>query len=190
MSKKTEQNTDFYGQAAVLIGLTQISDSDHVLLTKRAEHLNSHSGEVAFPGGMWEAQDASLAQTALRETHEEVGLEPERIEISAMLPACSTRQGVTVTPFAARIDSSEGLVASPDELDALFWVPLDFFHADERLRTDIFTLEGQTFWSPVYQFEGYEIWGFTARLMVEFLNSQCGGTITREHRAPEKTYVI
>lgn len=185
MSNKIEQAPSWKGQAAVLIAVSRICGEDHVLLTKRAEHLTSHGGEVAFPGGMWEPEDQNLQDTALRESFEEVGLHPQRVNIIAQLPACHTRRGVKVTPFVGEIDQPGGLTACPDELDSLFWVPLDFLIGDSRVRTDIFHVQGKHYWSPVYHFKGFEIWGFTARLIVDYLNKLHGTMISRENIAPE-----
>ncbi len=189
MSINIEQSVKYNRQAAVLIAITEICGEDHVLLTKRAEHLTHHGGEVSFPGGMWEPQDEDLLQTALRETHEEVGLHPDRVDVLAELGVCQTRQGVRVTPFTGAVDSSDGLEPNIGELDSLFWVPLSFLEEDRRVRTDLFQINGKEYWSPVYQFEEFEIWGFTARLIVDFLNQFRGQLIERPNVAPEKLYV-
>lgn len=176
-------------QAAVLIAITEEANGqEYVLLTERAKHLSIHSGEVAFPGGKWEEEDSSLLDTALRESHEEVGLEPSRVNIIDQLPISYTRHGISVTPYVGRVASSEGLVCNDGELQSLFWVPIDFLIQDIRQRTDIFTVEGSEYWSPVYDWMGYTIWGFTARVMVEFLNRVYGQNIQRDSEAPEVLY--
>ncbi len=176
-------------QAAVLIAITEAADGqEFVLLTERAKHLSIHSGEVAFPGGKWESEDSSLLDTALRESHEEVGLAPSRVNIIEQLPVSHTRQGISVTPYVGRVESRDGLVANIDELQSLFWVPIDFLLKDIRERTDIFTVEGSEYWSPVYDWMGYTIWGFTARVMVDFLNRVYGQNIQRCSEAPEIPY--
>ncbi len=176
-------------QAAVLIAIANANDGEEsVLLTERALHLSIHSGEVAFPGGKREEADGSLLDTALRESHEEVGLEPSRVSIIEELPVAQTRHGIAVTPYVGRVDSSKGLVANDDELQSLFWVPINFLLEDSRKRTDIFTLDGREYWAPVYDWMGYTIWGFTARVMVDFLNKVYGQDIRRESDAPEVPY--
>lgn len=176
-------------QAAVLIAINEAADGqEFVLLTERAKHLSIHSGEVAFPGGKWESEDSSLLDTALRESHEEVGLAPSRVNIIEQLPVSHTRQGISVTPYVGRVESKDGLVANVDELQSLFWVPIDFLLKDRRERTDIFTVEGREYWSPVYDWMGYTIWGFTARVMVDFLNRVYGQDIQRSSEAPEVPY--
>lgn len=176
-------------QAAVLIAIARARNGrESVLLTKRAEHLKLHSGEVAFPGGKWERSDGSLLATALRESHEEVGLLPSRVDITHELPLSQTRRGMKVKPYVGRVDSQEGLKPNNSELQSLLWVPLDFLLRDLRTRTDIFVSGGKEYWAPVYDWMDYTIWGFTARVMVEFLNRVYGSGITRHNEAPEKRY--
>lgn len=183
---KNVQGGQNNNKAAVLIAIARAKGGDEsVLLTLRSSNLSSHSGEVSFPGGKWEVGDASLLDTALRETHEEVGLCPTRINIIEELPESATRRGVRVKPFVGRVDSPEGLVINNGELQSLFWVPMGFLLSDQRIRTDIFELMGREYWSPVYRWMDYTIWGFTARVIVDFLNRVYGQNIGREHSAPE-----
>lgn len=180
---QSDQNKN---KAAVLIAISQKEGGEEsVLLTLRSANLSSHSGEVSFPGGKWEAQDASLLDTALRESHEEVGLCPTRVNIIKELPESATRQGVSVKPFVGRIDSPEGLVINGGELQSLFWVPMAYLIKDMRVRTDIFEVMGREYWSPVYSWMDYTIWGFTSRVLVDFMNQVYGQNIGREHAAPE-----
>ncbi len=183
---QTEQYRD---QAAILIAIANVeSVTESILLTHRAEHLSLHSGEVAFPGGKWEPSDQNLMETALRESHEEVGLVPSRVDIIGQLPASCTRNKIKVTPYVGRVETEEGLTANVEELQSLFWVPLDFLVEDQRQRTDVFVLDGKEFWAPVYAWEGYKIWGFTARVIVDFLNRMYKQNITRQHSAPEVNF--
>lgn len=180
---------EIVNEAAVLIAIAEgEGGQESVLLTERAKHLSIHSGEVAFPGGKREAADSSLLDTALRESHEEVGLEPSRVSIIDALPLSNTRQGIRVAPYVGRVDSPAGLVPNDDELQSLFWVPVDFLLQDARTRTDVFSHQGKEYWAPVYEWMGYTIWGFTARVMVEFLNRVYDQEIGRESDAPEIPY--
>jgi 8-oxo-dGTP pyrophosphatase MutT (NUDIX family) len=174
--------------AAVLLALTSNESNPSVILTKRADHLNSHSGEVSLPGGKWELQDDSLMRTALRETHEEIGMEPHWVDVISTLPVAHTWQGIEVTPYVGIVAENLPLTPNPNELDAIFEVPLSFFLEDRRTRTDVFPREEGDVWSPAYDFDGYEIWGFTARLMVEFLNQFWGSSLSRANPAREKDW--
>ena len=85
----------FPQQAAVMVLLTDSAEPE-LIFTLRAKHLNQHAGEVCFPGGKWEPQDDSLLTTALRETHEEIGLSPNMIDVLGALPARATKSGAMV----------------------------------------------------------------------------------------------
>lgn len=176
------------GEAAVLIALAGEGEQQRVLLTRRSKRMNSHSGEVALPGGMWEPQDACLHETALREAHEEVGLAPNLVTPIAAMSARATRQGTRVTPFIVSVPENVSLVPCQYELESLFWMPLSVLLGDQRERTDIFISQGQEYWAPVYRFEGYKIWGFTARLLVDFLNGFHDAGIHRAHAVEEVIY--
>lgn len=175
-------------EAAVLVALAGSGEDERILLTQRAAHLTMHSGEVAFPGGMQEPQDASLRHTALREAHEEVGLRPELVSVVGQLPRASTRSGICVTPFVGRVLEDVELVANLSELESFFWVPTAFLLEDNRLRTDIFQSAAGEHWAPVYNYLGYTIWGFTARVLVEFVNRFWAAGLGLEHEAPRALY--
>lgn len=176
-----ERSTDLSKQAAVLVVLASGEKGECVLLTRRAQHLKQHAGEVAFPGGKWEPGDANLLQTALRETQEEVGIAPESVSVMGELTPVYTRNGVRVTPYLGRVEADIQLTANPDELDEMFWVPVDFLKEDERVRTDTYRYLSKLYWAPAYQFGAHLIWGFTSRVLVELLKVQ----FDTELQAPE-----
>ncbi|MFO1370471.1 MAG: CoA pyrophosphatase [Marinagarivorans sp.] len=170
--------------AAVLLLERATPAGLEVLLVKRAQHLNSHAGEVGLPGGMAEPYDADLWHTALREAEEEVGLVADSVQQRHGLPHAFTRQGVEVAPFVAAWRQEHPLSLCADEIESAFWMPVAFIQQDQRVRTDIFTRKDQDYWAPVYRFAGQVIWGFTARLLVEYVNLCHGGAIARHHPAP------
>jgi 8-oxo-dGTP pyrophosphatase MutT (NUDIX family) len=155
-------------QAAVLILISR-GDNPSILFTKRAAHLRQHPGEVCFPGGMWEFGDENLLATAQREVHEEIGLPVRHIQLLGCLPQSHTRAGTAVTPFVAHFDADIPLHASPDELDSIFMVPLAAFRSGLQVREDRFERQGRILRVPVYHYQGYEIWGFTAAVTAQFL---------------------
>ncbi len=163
-------------EAAVLLALTDEAEP-HIILTKRAEHLKNHRGEVALPGGMVDPGDDSFFTTALRESHEEIALLPSLVEVLGHLDPMVTRFGVKVTPVLGLISPDVILEANPDELDSVFRVPLSFFLRDERLRTDRGTVNGHSVAVPCWEWEGYHIWGVTAIILVNFMNRVLGMTI-------------
>jgi 8-oxo-dGTP pyrophosphatase MutT (NUDIX family) len=158
----------FPKQAAVMVLLTDEA-SPEIIFTLRSKHLNQHAGEVCFPGGKWEPQDSSLLITALRETHEEIGLSPGIVDILGALPVRATRAGAMVQPFVGKIPVGCRFNLNHHELQELFSVPLAAFKHGLQVRTDIFERNGQRFRTPAYIYEGYEIWGFTAGITAELL---------------------
>lgn len=175
--------------AAVLIIISGQPGSEKVLLTKRAMTLRLHAGEVAFPGGKQEEDDNDLYQTALRECYEEVGIANDSLTLEAELPPHFTRRGSAVAPFVASLTRRVNLSLNEDEIQEAFWAPVSLFTEDKRSKTHIFKASQREYWAPVYHFENYEIWGFTARVLVSLANLYYGKSLTREHpSAPELIY--
>lgn len=175
-------------QAAVLMAITD-EVNPHVVLTLRSSALKRHSGEVSFPGGWLDATDSSLAYTALREAQEEIDLCPSQVELLGNWRSRYARGGVRVQPVIGLIQPNIVLTPNPGELDAVFKVPLSFFMQDRRARTDVFTHEGKEHWVPAYEFEGFEIWGFTAGIIIDVLNSTLDAGISKDHvTAPLRHY--
>lgn len=172
----TQQVGFFPAQAAVMVLFTDDAHNPEMIFTLRARHLSNHPGEVAFPGGMWEADDKTLLDTALRESHEEIGLSPAAVKLLGACKPRATRAGVRVSPFVGVIDAQIELVPNPDELDAVFRVPLSAFKAGIQTRTDIFSHEGKSYRVPAYHHQGYEIWGFTAALTSEIITTIINAT--------------
>ncbi len=154
--------------AAVILLLSR-GDNPALLFTKRALHLRNHPGEVCFPGGMREPGDVDLLATALREMEEEIGLPAHEVQVLGRLPEAHTRVGTRVTPFVASFDASYPLVAAISELDSIFMVPLSLFEQGIMVREDVFEREGRSYTIPVYHYQEYEIWGFTAAVTARFL---------------------
>jgi len=161
--------------AAVLCGLVPRPDGLQVLLTKRAEHLRHHAGQISFPGGRMEAGDASPLQTALREAQEEVGLQPQHVEVIGQLPVYTTGTGFHVTPVVALVQPPFSLQPNPGEVDAVFEVPLAFLMNPANHRRHAFDWQGrqrQWFSMPYHEplAEGSGtverfIWGATAGML-------------------------
>ena len=157
--------------ASVLIPLVQ-RERLHVLLTLRPTHMNSHSGQIAFPGGKADPQDADAVATALRETQEEVGLAPAFIEVLGSLPLYTTGSAFLVTPVVALVRPGFVLQPNADEVADVFEVPLDFLMNPAHHRHHVLDWAGaQRHWlSMPYQDGGNErfIWGATAGILRNF----------------------
>ena len=158
-------------EAAVLIAIVQ-RDQPMVLLTERTQHLSSHSGQVAFPGGKRDPEDADAAATALREAWEEVGLEPALVEVLGSLPPYVTTTGFVVTPVVALVPPEARYQPNPYEVAELFEVPLAFLLDPANHRRHAFERpEGRREWlSMPYQDGPHErfIWGATAGMLRNF----------------------
>lgn len=155
-------------QASVLIGLI-MRDHLSVLLTERTEHLSSHSGQVAFPGGKADAHDADAADTALREAQEEVGLSRRFVQVLGTLPTYTTGSAYIVTPVVALVHEGFRLTPNPSEVQDIFEVPLDFLMDPANHRHHAVQWDGQRreWFSMPYMDQGKErfIWGATAGMI-------------------------
>lgn len=120
-------------EAAVLMGLVDREDGPRVLFTRRTEHLRHHAGQVSFPGGAMEPGDADAVAAALRETHEEIGVEAASIEPLGLLDPMATITGFRVVPVVARIDPGYRAIPDPNEVAEVFELPLDFLLAPDSL---------------------------------------------------------
>lgn len=168
--KQPQPIDDELGEAAILLALTQNQENPGIIFTKRAEHLNSHRGEVAFPGGKWEEGDSDLLATAMRETEEEIGLPPQQVNMIASLPVMKTRHQVRVRPYVGLIPEGLSLVANPAELDAVFEVPVRYLLDPSNLTTDHFVGPDYSLRMPCYIYQSYRIWGFSLVVLTDFLN--------------------
>jgi 8-oxo-dGTP pyrophosphatase MutT (NUDIX family) len=158
-------------RAAVLLALFEQDGRLMLVFIRRATTLRSHSGEIAFPGGSVDSGDTSIVMTALREAQEEIGLEPERVEVLGLLPSVFTVvSNFVVTPVVAFLPHGLGpLRLQTSEVAELIVLPLyeltnpDIFHTEEWTRADITR--------TVYFFDygGYRIWGATGRMLNELL---------------------
>jgi 8-oxo-dGTP pyrophosphatase MutT (NUDIX family) len=112
--------------ASVLVPLVDRDDGLRVLLTRRTDHLRSHAGQISFPGGRQEPEDADAVAAALREAQEEVGLDPVHVEVLGSLPRYTTVTAFHVTPVVALVRPPFALAPDPNEVAEVFEVPLEF----------------------------------------------------------------
>jgi 8-oxo-dGTP pyrophosphatase MutT (NUDIX family) len=156
-----------YRLAAVLVPLFLREDTVHVLLTKRTDNVRTHQGQVSFPGGGWEPGDATLGDTALRESHEEVGIDPRDPEIIGVLPDTPTAvSGFIVRPFVGVIPHPYEFVQDIAEVAGLLSPPLEVFADRSRRREEIRERDGIRYPIYYYEVEGEIVWGATARMLV------------------------
>ena len=151
--------------AGVLVPLIERSSGVHVVLTKRAAHLSSHPGQIAFPGGKWDAGDADISATALREAHEETGLDPSLVEILGQLPAHETVTGFNVIPTIGWISTPWEVKADPSEVAEVFEVPLSHVVTAQNFQVQSRIWRGQRRSYYCVPYGPYYIWGATARIL-------------------------
>ena len=160
--------------AAVLVPLVVRDEGLTVMLTQRADHLNDHAGQVSFPGGRHEPFDANATATALREAQEEVGLDPQRVEVLGSLPDYLTGTGFRVTPVVGLVHPPFTVEADSFEVAEVFEVPLRFLMDPTHHEVRVLRWEGgeRRFFSMPYPRGDaaghYFIWGATAGMLRNF----------------------
>ncbi len=112
------------GSAAVLVVLYIRYRQPHVLLIQRSENLSLHAGQISFPGGIYEAGDASLLDTALRETREELGINLPASQVAGLLPKVRTLTGFEIAPFITILDRLPPYRPNPGEVQEVLEIPL------------------------------------------------------------------
>ena len=153
-----------YKPAAVLVPLVQ-REALTLLLTQRPLHLKHHPGQISFPGGRAEPSDRDAIATALRETHEEIGLAHQHIEVIGSLPPYHTVTNYAVTPVVALVQPPFALMLDPGEVVDAFEVPLDFIldPANHEKRSRPWQGRERHFYAMPYQ--DRFIWGATAAML-------------------------
>lgn len=151
--------------AAVLVGVVTHPAAPTVLLTRRYEGLRHHAGQVSFPGGRIEATDASPAAAALREAHEEVGLQSAQFTALGYLDPLRTNTGFRVVPLLGLIAPDFVAVPDPGEVAETFEVPLDLLMDPQRLEQKYFQMGGRQRHVLQYRYDQQRIWGVTASIL-------------------------
>jgi 8-oxo-dGTP pyrophosphatase MutT (NUDIX family) len=163
--------------AAVLVPLYEENGETWVVLIKRPETMSSHRGEIAFPGGKFEpGVDTDLRATALREAHEEVGLDPDKVEIVAQLDTIGTvASKFTITPFVGFLAVRPTLTASPSEVVRILEVPLAELLDPDVYREERWDTHTFDFDVHFYDLDDETVWGATARILTSFLSHLAAG---------------
>lgn len=155
------------GMAAAAVLVLLLRDADSVLLTRRADALRRHPGQVAFPGGRIDASDASVEAAALREAAEEIALDPAGVELLGRLPGVITGTGYHVTPVVACCAATPCVTPAPAEVDCIFALPLTTLRDPAAPARQRAVIEGclREYW--VWPHQQHTIWGVTAGILVE-----------------------
>ena len=154
--------------AAVLIAIVQHASNPTVIFTKRSENLRKHTGQIAFPGGAIDAEDASAIDAALREAEEEIGLPRNVPKVIGQLPDYVSGSGFRIKPVVALVQPGQKLKINADEVAEVFVVPLAFLMNPQN------HIQSSREWQGVERFyyempyENYRIWGVTAGIIRAF----------------------
>lgn len=155
--------------AAVLIPIIQEDGELSVLLTLRTDTVETHKGQIAFPGGMVDRTDRDRVHTAVREAEEELGIPPASVEVLGMLDDLTTPTGFCITPVVGLLAHLPALRLSPGEVAEAFTVPLAFFADPAHATMEIRTVRGAPREIWTYQYGTYVIWGATGTIMHRFM---------------------
>ncbi len=169
-----KNNPNFQRRASVLIPLIEIRGEIFVLFTVRSKHLRSHPGQVSFPGGKQDYQDSNSLETALRETDEEIGLNPEKVEILGRIDQIISLYNYLVTPFVGLIPSDFSPNPNLDEIEEVFKVPLSFFMKSNNHWSEEYESSSSKVLIHHFDFDGFDIWGLTAKLILRLLDIGLG----------------
>jgi 8-oxo-dGTP pyrophosphatase MutT (NUDIX family) len=169
--------------AGVLVPLFVAAEQFQVLFIQRTLMVKDHRGQIAFPGGVRDPEDAHLLATALRETEEEIGLAPESVEVLGTLAPVATITGYHITPFVGLIPHPYDFRPSPREVKRLLPLPLAEFYAPGRWRSGPYVFQGRTTRVCYWQNGQEVVWGATARILLNLLAHLGVHPIPGDHHA-------
>jgi len=162
----TEEST--LRRAAVLVPLVRQADEWHLLFTRRTDRVESHKGQVSFPGGACDEGESTAEQTALREAEEEIGLAPHDVKVLGRLTNLITISSFRVTPVVGVIRWPTVFRVENAEVARIFTIPLEWL-ADRSNRWEFVVPVGNRSLIAYHPYDGELLWGATARMTVQFL---------------------
>lgn len=160
---------DTFRRASVLMPLWRDGDQIRVLFTLRTRQLSSHKGQIAFPGGRRDPEDASLVATALRETHEEVGISPDAVRVAGRLDDAWSIQSYHVVPWVGWLDAPPSLTIEPAEIERVIVSDLETLLTPGVWRRSRLRRGDGTFDVHYYDLDGDVVWGLTGGIVFRFL---------------------
>jgi 8-oxo-dGTP pyrophosphatase MutT (NUDIX family) len=161
---------DGFARAAVLVPLLQGKEEVEVLLTRRTDEVDTHKGQISFPGGMVEDSDRDPEHTALREAEEELGLPPSSVMTAGLLDDHATPTRFVITPVVGLLQGDPQLVPNPREVAEVLRVPLAFFADKTKVRREQREFLGRTHDVWFYDTGTHVIWGATAAMIRSLLH--------------------
>lgn len=152
--------------AAVLL---PVVDGRSLMFTRRSETVSRHPGEISFPGGLPHDGDRDLAETALRETHEELGIPPSAVEVIGALPPVHTFvSGILIVPFVGIVEGRPSLTPNAGEIAEVLEYPIDAL-ADREAEVE-WRRDGHVYRGYAFEMGEHTIWGATARILHSLLD--------------------
>jgi 8-oxo-dGTP pyrophosphatase MutT (NUDIX family) len=158
-----------YRRACVLIPMIRHEGGWCIVFSRRSTNLAAHSGQIAFPGGAVEPGE-SLADAAIREAEEEVGIPRDQVEIIGRIDDLITNSGFLVAPFVGVLSKRVEYVLQEAEVDEVFEVPVDALLTAENPEVRFIPYREQSYPAYFYHYERFEIWGLTGRMLKAFLD--------------------
>lgn len=164
-----ELNNKAVRKAGVLALIYNAANEAHLVLTERSTYRGVHSGQISFPGGKKENEDPDFKSTALRETHEEIGVPPTSVEVLGPLTSLYIPpSNFLVHPFIGTINSVPSMVPDPVEVSQILSFPLDYLIDDSFIKQQKIKLSnGLQITSPTFVFDDFTVWGATAMILAE-----------------------
>jgi 8-oxo-dGTP pyrophosphatase MutT (NUDIX family) len=156
-------------ESAVLAPLFLREGEPWLLFTKRPTTLRRHAGQISFPGGARDEEDSTPLHTALRETAEELGIPPEKVEVLGMLDEIPTITSFRIVPFVGAIPADLALRPSPEEIAELIEVPVRALLAPSLPRVEMWNVMEKEREVYFYDYGAHVIWGATARILKDLL---------------------
>lgn len=156
--------------AAVLVPLVWKEGEWHVLVTQRTQTVGHHKGQISFPGGACEPEDGDRLATALRETFEEVGIDPKSVEVLGAADDYQTVSSFSVTPFVGVVPYPYQAQLNQEEVEGLVEIPLSFLRDPANLRVERWKVQGHIYDVLFWDYGPHTIWGATAQMLKEFLD--------------------
>jgi 8-oxo-dGTP pyrophosphatase MutT (NUDIX family) len=158
-----------FQRAGVLVPIVRGQRTYEFLFTKRTENVETHKGQVSFPGGTVDKTDETIVHTALREAREEVGISEKSIEIKGLLDDLATPTGFIITPVVGLIESLPPLAINAEEVAEAFRIPVSFFLDPGAGRKAVREFRGEQREVWYYEYGGHTIWGATAIIVRSLL---------------------
>ena len=168
-----------FPKAGVLIVLKNFGEykkDPHIIFTKRSSKLSSHPGEVSFPGGKFEEQDSNLLATAVRESEEEIGIKKLNLEHLGKLPYLISKHNIEVHPFIAALKEDQEFIAN-EEIESIFTVPVSYLKNNQNAHIHEFNRQNHNVRISTWHYNEYVIWGLTAMIAAEFINTCFDGNV-------------